>query len=116
MALNIFNFSSRIKSALNPTGGSIAILQQLEHVVLHDISYHSGFFIKCAPMFYPYLFGNCNLDIVHIMPVPYFNKNRIDKTQKNDILDRVFCKIMIYAVYCSSLKASVSILLNSTAD
>ena len=77
---------------------------QLHHMVLHDVSHHSGLFIKFPPVLYAQIFGHGYLYVVHIAAVPEVFKYGVRKTEKEDVLDRLFAEIMVDTEYLIFIK------------
>ena len=77
---------------------------ELQHMILHNISYHPGLFIKGSPVLHPQILSHRNLNVINITPVPELFEDAVGKTEKDDILDRFFPQVVIDPVYLMFLK------------
>src|SRR3989338_2109864 len=73
--------------------------QKLHQMVLHEIAYCSGLFIKCAPSVDATLLQGRNLNMINEVFVPQRFKNTVGKADSQKVLHSFFAKIMVNAVY-----------------
>src|SRR5882724_7527561 len=73
------------------------VAQQLHQVVLHNIAYRTHAVIECAASLNTKLLRHRDLHALDVLTVPDRLKKRIRKTKEDEILYRIFPKIMIDA-------------------
>src|SRR3546814_16986467 len=66
---------------------------------MYHISQGNRIFKIATPVFHAHLLGHRNLDIIDVITVPQRFKQRISKTEGQDILYRFLTEVMVYAVY-----------------
>jgi hypothetical protein len=67
-------------------------------MVLHHIANRPRFFIVGSTTLNANVFSNCDLDMIDITPVPDWLEDTICQTEDQDILYRLFAKIVVDAV------------------
>src|SRR3546814_18020694 len=66
---------------------------------MYHISQGNRIFKIATPVFHAHLLRHRNLDIIDVITVPQRFKQRISKTEGQDILYRFLTEVMVYAVY-----------------
>src|SRR5947208_2465468 len=64
-------------------------------MVLHHIAQGTGLLIITAALAYPEDFADRNLDVIDRIPVPEPFKNGIGEAEHQDVLHRLFAKVMV---------------------
>ena len=78
---------------------------------------HPRLLIECSPVLDPYLLGHGYLHIVHVSPVPDLLEERIGEAEEDDVVYRLFGKIVVDAIYLASRRRhSTRMPLSSVAD
>src|SRR5262245_37401397 len=67
-------------------------------MILHHVAQCTALLVVTTTALDTYCFCNCYLHMVYIIAVPYWLKQRIGKTQRQNVLYGFFSKIMVYAI------------------
>ena len=88
-----------IVGVLYATGSLLGVVMSpLVMMLAEHIAQRTGPFIVAATAFQSYAFSGSDLDIVDVVAVPHRFKQRIGKTERENILDGFFTKIMVYTI------------------
>src|SRR5581483_3280322 len=69
--------------------------QELQHVILDHIAEQAGLFVIRASALHPQLFGDVNLNMVDVSPVPERFKNPVREPEDQEILNRLLSEVMV---------------------
>ncbi len=67
-------------------------------MILDHIAQCAGMVVVLAPMLHPDLFGDGDLHMVDVVPVPYGLEEEVGKTKGQYVLDRLFAQVMVNTI------------------
>ena len=88
--------------------------KKLEEMVLKHVPEHAGGLVVARPAFHAHRFGDGDLDMVDMVPVPERLKNRIAEPEHEDILDGFLAQVMIDPEYLVLMEQLVELIVERT--
>ena len=81
--------------------------EHLHDVVLHDVAQRARLLVEAPAVTHPELFGDGDLHVVDVAPVPDGLEDRVREAEGEDVLDRLLPEVVVDAVHLRLVEGGV---------